>query len=165
MTTSIAAFLGTLIGLVLVIPISIFIFWISDKIDDYKDRRIQEKSEKKENMNKIHTIEPIPVEQIGRFWNYCDSSSYVSLNKEKPGYQQESFIAYTLVNHLKVDQIIQLEDCTILIVVEKEKKYYKVHGLFVYGYKFRILINKPERFVNPEMLAEGRSFYIKPSKI
>ena len=169
MKTSVAILIGILIGLILFFPISYFVFWISDKIDDYKYRRIRGKS--KYVSHQKTSIDVVVKNHESSKWRHCHFVKYNSVDRDtyrctyhnKPGYQQEQFLVYTDTDMLDLQEVIELEDGTKLHVCWENKRQYAKKGN-VYGYKFRIVTNDPERFVNPEMLAEGKSFYIVPVK-
>lgn len=102
--------------------------------------------------------------RTGHFVKYSDNYNftYSSRDISRPGYNQELFLVYIDTDYLDLHEVIELEDGMELHVQREAKEKYAKTGKGVYGYKFRIVTNNPEVFVNPEMLKEGRSFYVEP---
>lgn len=91
------------------------------------------------------------------------TNTYSSRDISRPGYWQELFLVYTDTDKLDFHEVIELEDGMQLHVQWEAKEKYAKEGKDIYGYKFRIVTHNLAAFVNPEMLAEGRSFYIVPA--
>jgi hypothetical protein len=103
--------------------------------------------------------------RTAHFVKYSDNytHTYSSRDISRPGYRQELFLVYADTDMLDLHELIELEDGTELRVQWEAKEKYAANGDGVYGYKFRIVTSNTEAFVNPEMLAEGKTFYIEPT--
>ena len=142
------------IVITLIVVLRLVWFLISYYIDRYSNRKqVQTSIKRNDDWRTAHFVK----------YNENYLLTYASKDISRPGYQQEAFLVYADTDMLDLGEVIELEDGTELHVQWEAKEKYAANGDGVYGYKFRIVTNNTEAFVNPEMLAEGKTFYIEPT--